>query len=259
MADLRAAALAYAELGWPVFPCAAGDKVPLTPNGFKNATTDPSQITAWWARSPRANVAVATGAPGPDVLDVDTKNGLPGMTLFRRALTAGLLRGAAAIVRTPSGGLHVWFDGTDQGGGATGEGRALELKARGGYVLLPPSYVETANYAGRYELVERRDSAGTVNFAAIRSLLDPPPKLTAPRSTGRMSARRAARLVGYVAKTGDGNRNKTLYWAACRAAESGASEAVYAALVDAAVAAGLTRRASELTVQSARTRIGGAS
>lgn len=80
--DMLAAALRYAAAGWPVFPCQPGAKAPLTPNGFKNATTDPAIIAAWWSRSPRANVAVATGAPGPDVLDVDTKNGLPGMALF---------------------------------------------------------------------------------------------------------------------------------------------------------------------------------
>ncbi|MGH3303219.1 MAG: bifunctional DNA primase/polymerase, partial [Streptosporangiaceae bacterium] len=64
-------ALAHAERGWPVFPCRPGSKEPATRHGFRDATTDPAQIRAWWLRWPDANLAIATGAPGPDVLDVD--------------------------------------------------------------------------------------------------------------------------------------------------------------------------------------------
>jgi hypothetical protein len=64
-------ALKCAERGWPVFPCRAGTKEPATTHGFDDATTDPDQIRAWWDRWPGANLAIATGAPGPDVLDVD--------------------------------------------------------------------------------------------------------------------------------------------------------------------------------------------
>ena len=65
------AALAYASYGWPVFPCQAGSKVPATSHGFLDATTDPDQIREWWHRRPDANLAIATGSPGPDVLDID--------------------------------------------------------------------------------------------------------------------------------------------------------------------------------------------
>src|SRR5262245_61907669 len=66
-------ALAYARHGWPVFPCQPGDKEPATRHGFRDATTDPGQITWWWERQPLANLAIATGLPGPDVLDVDQR------------------------------------------------------------------------------------------------------------------------------------------------------------------------------------------
>jgi hypothetical protein len=190
MTGMLTAALRYAAAGWPVFPCKPHGKAPLgalVHRGVLDASTNPALITGWWSRCPTANIAVACGAPGPDVLDVDTKDGRPGMDLFERARRAGLLRGACAFVRTPSGGLHVWFAGTDQPGGAVGPGKALELKAVGGYVLLPPSYVDDADrgYAGRYELIERRDTAGTVVFAAIRRLLDPPPAVPATPSRPR--------------------------------------------------------------------------
>jgi putative DNA primase/helicase len=60
-------------------------------------------------------------------------------------------------------------------------GKVIELKARGGYVLLPPSYVDDIDrgYAGHYQLLERRETVGIINFAAIRRLLDPQPQVPA--------------------------------------------------------------------------------
>jgi hypothetical protein len=103
--------------GWLVFPCRPNNpdcrdpkcrrcKAPLTEHGFEDATTDPEVIRAWWARWPAANVAIATGAPGPDVLDVDVKPGGSGWPALRRLKRAGLLTGAARLVRTPSGGAR---------------------------------------------------------------------------------------------------------------------------------------------------------
>ena len=107
--------LAYAARGWPVFPCQAGQKIPATAHGHLDATTDPQQITTWFDRHPDWNLAIATGAPGPDVLDVDQHgpagNGYPAFTRLERA---GLVDGAAAYVRTPAGGMHAYFTGTGQ-------------------------------------------------------------------------------------------------------------------------------------------------
>jgi len=64
-------ALAFASRGCPVLPCQPGQKTPATRHGVRDATTDPDQITAWFGRHPDWNLAIATSAPGPDVLDVD--------------------------------------------------------------------------------------------------------------------------------------------------------------------------------------------
>ena len=51
--NLMQAALSLAKQGLPVFPCGK-DKKPLTPHGFKDATTDPATIEQCWNRYPEA-------------------------------------------------------------------------------------------------------------------------------------------------------------------------------------------------------------
>ena len=111
-------ALTYARRGWPVFPCLDGQKIPATRHGFRDATTDEQQITGWFSRHPGRNLAIATGAPGPDVLDIDVHGPAGnGYAALGRLHCAGLLEGAYGYVRTPSGGLHIYFAGTDQRNG----------------------------------------------------------------------------------------------------------------------------------------------
>src|SRR5690348_14564891 len=96
-------ALAFAARGWPVLPCLPGQKIPATAHGYRDASTDERQITVWFASHPDWNLAIATGAPAPDVLDVDNHGPAGnGYAAFRRLKDAGLLDGAAALVRTPA-------------------------------------------------------------------------------------------------------------------------------------------------------------
>jgi hypothetical protein len=125
-------ALAYAAHGWPVFPCRPGGKEPATRHGYQDATTDPDKITWWWRRQPEANLAIATGHPGPDVLDVDQHGRAGnGFAAFNRLKRAGLIDGASALVATPSGGLHAYFAGSDQRCGKLPR-HHLDFRAHGG-------------------------------------------------------------------------------------------------------------------------------
>ena len=65
-------ALSSIQRGWFVFPCKPKAKTPATPHGFKDASNEESQIRAWWAKQPDANVGIATGASGLTVLDIDS-------------------------------------------------------------------------------------------------------------------------------------------------------------------------------------------
>ena len=245
-ADVLGQALAYAGRGWPVFPCKPGRKEPDTARGFLDATTDAAVIRRWWERHPDDNVAIATGHPAADVLDVDVKPGGSGFAAFNRLKAAGMLTGALALVRTRSGGLHLYFAGTGQPCGRLPR-QFLDFKAAGGYVLAPPSFVEAdaTGPAGRYELLDERQADALLDWQAVRRLLEPP----APPSRRPHPAAGADALVAWVTGLAEGNRNAGLYWAACRMAETGTGDLEQ--LVGAAVQAGLPEDEARRTVASA--------
>jgi Bifunctional DNA primase/polymerase, N-terminal len=243
-------ALAYARHGWPVFPCKPGRKEPDTVHGFKDATTDARKITAWWTAEPARNVAIATGAPGPDVLDIDVRPDGSGYPAYRRLQRAGLLEGCLAIVATPSGGLHAYYTGTTQTSGRL-PGSHLDFKSAGGYVLAPPSAVGGKPY--RLLQQDRQTAPGRLDWAAAIALLDPPQrKPQAARPPGHADA---TRLAAWVAQLPEGNRNAGLFWAACRAAETGRPGALDA-LAEVAGTAGLPEDEIRRTIASARRSAG---
>ena len=97
--SLMSAALRYAQLGYAVFPCAPGRKVPMVTNGRNAATTDAQQIEAWWAEQPRANIGIATD--DLIVIDIDgSDNGWP------HEPELGAQLASAATSMTPRGGRH---------------------------------------------------------------------------------------------------------------------------------------------------------
>jgi hypothetical protein len=162
-------ALAYARCGWPVFPCLPGQKVPATQHGYLEATTDEQQITEWFGRGFTWNLAIATGAPGPDVLDVDQHgeagNGYPAFATLERA---GLVDGAAAYVRTPASGMHAYFTGTGQHNGRL-PSHHLDFRSHGGYILAPPSQI-----GGKpYQLIKKPGGHSGLDWAEVTALLAP--------------------------------------------------------------------------------------
>jgi hypothetical protein len=256
-------ALAYAQRGWPVFPCRPGGKGPVIPkahpegdplhgvctgecgrqgHGFHDAVTGPVQIRAWWQRWPAANIGIATGTPGPDVLDVDVRPEGTGYPAYNRLKAAGLLYGASALVRTRAGGLHAYYAGTAQTCGKLPR-HFLDFKATGGYVIAPPSFVEADDRgpAGHYVLLGHRPEKARINWQAVKRLLDPP-RQQQPRmfqQPGSSHARNFDGVIRYLSGLKDGDQRwKKLYAGACEAArrigagelsEAGARQALMAA------------------------------
>jgi Bifunctional DNA primase/polymerase, N-terminal len=239
-------ALAFAARGWPVLPCLPGEKIPATAHGYRDATTDERQITVWFASHPDWNLAIATGAPGPDVLDVDDHgpagNGYPA---FRRLKNAGLLDGAAAYVRTPSGGLHAYFTGSRQRNGHL-PAHHLDFRSAGGYVLTQPSRID----GHRYQLIGQTGGRGGLDWAAVTRLLQPEPHHQRPRQP-QTASRDLTGLARWVASQPEGNRNAGLFWAANRALDADPGTDL-SQLADAARQAGLGDDEITRTLNSAR-------
>ncbi|SDG83805.1 bifunctional DNA primase/polymerase [Microbacterium pygmaeum] len=147
----REAAMRFVRSGLPIFPCEPGGKRPLTRAGFLDATCDVDQVIAWWRRSPRANIGMPTGlASGVDVVDVDVKADGTGFPAFHRAVEEGLLEGEIARVRTPSGGMHIYFPATASFQRCWQSARAhIDFRGEGGYVVVPPSssFISTGSAA----------------------------------------------------------------------------------------------------------------
>lgn len=168
---LLAAAIWYAERGYPVFPlhsvdgqgrCSCGGrpgckpgKHPRTKRGHLAATTDPDQLRRWWERWPDANIGIPTGErSGRLVLDVDTYNYGAG-SLEALEAEHGELPDTLTC-KTGRGGLQHSFRYPTGCGirNSTGErnalGRGLDIRGEGGYVVVPPSRTE-----GPYEWLDR--------------------------------------------------------------------------------------------------------
>jgi hypothetical protein len=240
-------ALAYAAHGWPVFPCAPGQKIPATPHGYRDATTDPGQIIAWFALRPECNLAIATGAPGPDVLDVDEHGPAGnGFAALIRLRDAGLLNGAAAYVRTPSGGMHAYFAGSDQRNGHL-PGSHLDFRSAGGYVLAPPSAVGGKPYRVLWEPGGR----GGLSWDTVTRLLQPHRQRQSVRQPQAVDSHGLGHLARFVAVQPEGNRNAGLFWAANRALEADPTVDL-SFLADAARQAGLADPEITRTLDSAR-------
>jgi hypothetical protein len=239
-------ALAYAERGWPVFPCQANRKIPATTHGYQDATIDEQQITDWFTRRLSYNLAIATGRPGPDVLDVDHHGRAgTGYPAFGRLAQAGLLDGATACVQTPSGGIHVYFAGSDQRNGHLPV-QHLDFRSTGGYVLAPPSRI-----GGRpYKIVKELDGHVGMDWSAATRLLEPQHQPDSPAQRPVVD-RDLSHLCRWVAAQPEGNRNAGLYWAANRALETDPA-ADLSALAVAARQAGLADSEITRTLDSAR-------
>lgn len=257
---LSAAAREFAAAGVPVFPCAPFGKQPATEHGFHDATIDLDQIEAWWRKSPGANIGVPTGAASGAVVvdvDVDVHGPVDGRASFDRAHRAGLVDGWELLVRTPTGGMHAYYPATpDTEQRSWQAARAgIDFRGDGGYIIVPPSTrsIEGTTVGYGVETINT-GPASTLDARRLRDFLDPRPSASRATSPGldRNVNVDVSRLAAWVAARGEGERNRGLFWAACRLAENNvpATDALDV-LTAAAGHAGLGDREIATTVRSA--------
>ena len=178
------AALAYADVGVHVFPCAG--KIPLTPHGVKDATSEAATIREWWTRWPDANIAAATGISGFFAIDAD---GEEGINSIRELAVEHELPSTTPKQKTGGGGYHYLYkcNGHAVRNSTRQLGAGLDIRGNAGYIILPPSEHESGR---RYEWVP-----GCSIFDV--ELADPPESLldivTKSKSEREASARPKAR------------------------------------------------------------------
>ncbi len=135
------AALMYAGLGWHVFPCRPGQKIPLTRSGCREATIDARTIKAWWERWPDANIGLLCGpASGVYVVDIDVdgEKGVDGWKSLDLILDG---ENMPATVRqdSPRGGAHFLFMADTPTTNKNNFRNGIDIRADGYYIMLAPS------------------------------------------------------------------------------------------------------------------------
>ena len=221
------AALAYARRGWHVFPCHTPrpdgkcdcgkrdcqhiakhprwEEVTLE-HGFKDATTDPAVIRAWWERWPTANVAIATGAKsGIEVVDPDGEEGLD--DLAKLEATHGRLPDTPTEL-TPGGGKHLFFKYEPGKKNTTdADATSIDLKTDGGYVVVAPSLHKVGRrYA--WELSAHPDDLPLADMPAwLRAIF---PDKNAPRPAAITSTTTGTQTTTTTESIPEGRRNSTL-------------------------------------------------
>jgi len=268
-------ALAYAARGYFVFPCRA-DKKPYTKHGFKDASTDPAVVRAFWTDYADAQVGIDCERSGIVVVDLDKKNGEDGIAAFE------VLRGSephdcSLVVSSPSGGRHFVYqaiDGVEIKSTAGQVAPGIDTRACGGYVIAPsPASLGRTCIAGEWLDMTAEQLAPPP--AWLRALLprcndarrDRSQILTLVKSADtEASTQRRSRLDSYVRAAIDnetakvsgsteGNRNDTLNKAAFALGQLVGGghldrEVVRAALLGAAISAGLPESEARATITS---------
>ncbi|MGW9440031.1 bifunctional DNA primase/polymerase [Streptomyces sp. NPDC055607] len=151
-------------------------------HGFHAATLDQDRIQRWWGRHPEFGIGVSCGPAGLVVVDIDAHPArhpardriLPGIPIGDDVDLTGLANGfhtlgvLAALrgqespardastlrVRTPSGGLHVWYRADDgrrwQSSTGSSPARSLawqvDIRAHGSYIVAPGNTTTHGTY-----------------------------------------------------------------------------------------------------------------
>lgn len=150
-----------------------------TCHGVRAASADPDRVARWWSQNPRYGVGVATGPSRLVVLDLDCHRTdppddvatfLPGVQLPDDLVPSSIWHGEDALallceirraplltlapttmaIRTPTGGLHLWYrvaDGMGWSPDARGKlGWQIDIRAGWSYAVAPGVTTSAGTY-----------------------------------------------------------------------------------------------------------------
>ncbi|WSS90303.1 bifunctional DNA primase/polymerase (plasmid) [Streptomyces sp. NBC_01176] len=187
-------------------------------HGFHAATLDRQRIDHWWGQHPDFGVGVACGPARLVVIDIDAHHAelpardrlLPGIPIGDHVDLSGLETGFHSLavlaalrglpspaedcttlrVRTPSGGMHVWYRATDnrrwQCSAGSSARRALawqvDVRAHGGYIVVPGTTTAQGEYVAIGDVREPAPLPGWLAQELERTGHLPAPNVPAPRA-----------------------------------------------------------------------------
>lgn len=159
-------AVTYASMGIPVFPVTQS-KRPVTKNGFLDATTDTATVRKWWRKNPNYLI----GCPNSmfTVLDIDDHGTCDaGKILTENALHRlfSEIPSNAVIVRTMSGGRHIYFKRNTEAKRRINALPNIDLLGDGGFVILP----DQKKYVADRPLWENVNSLPEFDLESFNSL-----------------------------------------------------------------------------------------
>ena len=184
-ADLAAEAVAYALMGWPVFPLRG--KTPFKgTRGHLDATTDPAVAAHWWCGRYRgANI----GGRVPEsmiMIDIDPYHGGADTLAALQEQYGQLPLTLTDFSGRYDGGRHYWFRRPP--GKLSGKrlGAGIDLKTSTGYAVLPPSiHPDTGNPYFRFIYPGQEPVAAPPGWLCdLLRPLPPPPAVTRPKPLG---------------------------------------------------------------------------
>jgi hypothetical protein len=241
-------ALQLGAQGYPVFPCRTADKRPACAHGFYAAATDAADIKELWRDSPGDLIGVRAGIVF-DCLDVDAKHEAAHAWWGKHRQEIPTTR----THRTRSGGLHLLFQCNAMVRCSAGKlAPGVDTRGAGGYIIWWPAAgypVLTdaplapwpdwllAEFASK-ALATKQTTNGPIHFHGDKWLRG---------------------LARTVASAAEGQRNSTLFWAACRVRDAidsgkGDEDFVVDVLLEAARHAGLPLREAQQTIRSGMQR-----
>jgi hypothetical protein len=237
-------ALALAATGLRVFPCLA-DKTPATEHGFKDASMGSGAIREMWCRSRAPLIGVPTGAvSGFDVLDLDFRH--PGSKTWydenRHRLPT------TRTHQSRSGSPHLLFQHHDTMRCSVSRIAAgIDTRATGGYVIWWPAH--------GFPILSDAPLAPWPDFLLAEFRPKPRPAVSTTNIIPFRGDGWLRGLVRIVATAPEGQRNRILFWASCRAGEAihdgkAAEDFVTSVLIEAAARAGLPQPEALRTINS---------
>ncbi len=221
--DMLPYALQYAQAGLRVFPLSPCDKMPLQGSrGLHESTNNPDKIRQWWTTNPFYNIGCATGGDIV-VIDIDegtdnnggNKSGEDSITQWQSE--NGQLPDTLTAI-SGKGGRHLYYRTTHKCSSKTGVIKNVDIRADGGYIVLPPSIHPNGN---RYTWVD------DFNFDKIAVANDIVRKLICANHKSPRNLPSNDNIIP------QGTRNDTLYRRGCSMQGRGLDDAViYSRLAD---------------------------